>query len=193
MANEFQTADARAPGRVSDVGARYAQALFDLAKEADQVSAVESDLKALKAMRRDSDDLRRLIASPSFGAEDKGKALAGVAQAAGFSQITRKFLGLLAHNRRVAALPDVITAFFKLTAGWRGTVSAEVVSAVPLTDMQLQSITSALRQSLGRLPEVEARVDPSILGGVRVRVGSRLYDASLKSRLDHLKFALKRA
>ena len=177
----------------ADVGLRYAQALFELAKGQGDAAVVEADLKSLKAMRAESADLRTLIASPAFDADEKGKGLAAVADAAGFSPTTKKFLGLVAANRRASALPGMIAAFEKLAAEDRGAVSAEVVTAMPLTDAQARALAAALRTALGKDPEIDTRVDPAILGGLKVRVGSRLYDASLKSRLDSLKFALKRA
>lgn len=177
----------------ADVGLRYAQALFELANGQGDARVVEADLKGLKAMRAESADLRTLISSPAFDAEEKGKGLAAIAEAAGFAPTTKKFLGLVAANRRASALPGMITAFEKLAAEDRGAVSAEVVTAMPLTDAQLKALAAALRTALGKDPEIAARVDPAILGGLKVRVGSRLYDASLKSRLDSLKFALKRA
>ena len=177
----------------NDVGGRYAQALFELALGANALDTVESDLKSLERARRESPDLRRLLESPGFTSEDKGRGLNAVAAAQGAHALTRKFLGLLAQNRRASALPAVATAFARLAAAHRGAVSAEVVSARPLTDIQTQEITAALRQALGRDPEIETRVDPSLLGGLRVRIGSRLFDSSLKTRLDHMKFALKRA
>ncbi len=175
------------------MGARYAQALFELAKDQGEVAAVEADLKSLKAMRAESADLRTLIDSPAFDAEAKGKGLDAVAAAAGFAATTRKFLGLVAANRRASALPAMIAAFERLAAEDRGAVSAEVTTALPLSPSQSRELAAALRDALGKDPEIETRVDPAILGGMKVRVGSRLYDASLKSRLDSLKFALKRA
>jgi len=177
----------------ANVGARYAQALFDLANDQKQVAAVEADLNSLKAALADSKDLRTLVHSPTFSAEDKARGLAGIAVKAKFNATTKKFLGLLAANGRAAALPDVITAFAKLSATARGAVSAEVVTAVALTAAQTKGVAAALRQSLGKDPEITTRVDPAILGGIKVKVGSRLFDASLKSKLDSLKFALKRA
>jgi len=177
----------------ADVGVRYAQALFELAKEQGQAAAVEADLKSLKAMRAESADLRTLIASPAFDSDDKARGLAAVAAAAGFSETTRKFLGLVAANRRASALPGMIASFEKIAAADRGAISAEVVTALPLTPAQTQALAASLRTALGKDPEIETHVDPAILGGLKVRVGSRLYDASLKSRLDSLKFALKRA
>jgi F-type H+-transporting ATPase subunit delta len=177
----------------TDVGARYAQALFDLAKDQACLAAVEANLKSFKAMRADSADLRRLLGSPGFSAGDKMKALMAVAQAAGFEPTVRKFFGLMAKNGRASVIASAVTAFEALAAAERGAVSAEVTSAVKLTAAQEQGLKAALRQALGKDPEIETRVDPSILGGLKVRVGSRLYDASLRSRLDSLRFALKRA
>jgi len=177
----------------TDAGQRYAQALFDLGREQKAVAAIETDLKSLKAALRDSADLRHLLASPAFSAEDKAKGLAAIADAARFNATTKKFLGLLAANRRASQLNAVITSFEKLSAEFRGVVSAELVTAIPLTAAQSKGVAAALRTALGKDPEITTRVDPSILGGIKVRVGSRLFDASLKSKLDSLKFALKRA
>lgn len=177
----------------SNVGGRYAQALFDLATEQNSVAAVEADLKSLKAALADSRDLKVLIASPAFSAEDKGKGLAAIADKAKFNATTKKFLGLLAANGRASVLPAVIAAFEELSAQARGAVSAEVVTALPLTAAQTKGVAAALRQALGKDPEISTRVDPALLGGIRVKVGSRLFDASLRSKLDSLKFALKRA
>ena len=179
--------------QASNVGGRYAQALFDLATEEKKVAAVEADLKSLKAALADSRDLRVLLGSPTFSAEDKAKGLLGIAKHAKFSPTTLKFLGLLAANGRAGALPAVITAFERLAADARGAVSAQVTTALPLTSAQAKGVAAALRQALGKDPEIETRVDPAILGGIKVRVGSRLFDASLRSKLDSLKFALKRA
>ena len=189
------------PGRISvaedsnlsNVGARYAQALFDLANDQKAVAVVEADLKSLKVALIESRDLRILLASPTFSAEDKAKGLAGIAAKANFNATTRKFLGLLAANGRAAALSEVITAFAKLSADARGAVSAEVVTALPLSAAQAKGVQAALRQALGKDPEITTRVDPAILGGIKVKVGSRLFDASLRSKLDSLTFALKRA
>ena len=177
----------------TDVGARYAQALFDLAKSGGRLAAVESDLKSFKLMRRESADLRRLLGSPAFSAEDKTKALMAVAEAARFDDTTRKFLGLMAHNRRSGEIVHAIVAFEALAAAERGVASAEVTTAVKLTAAQEKGLKAALALALGKDPEIETVVDPSILGGLKVRVGSRLYDASLRSKLDSLRFALKRA
>ena len=179
--------------KASNVGGRYAQALFDLANDEKKLAAVEADLKSLKKMRAESADFRTLLASPAFSAEQKGKAISALADKAKFNATTKKFLGLLAANGRIGILPSVITSFEALSAKARGVVSAQVVTAVALTPAQSKGVAAALRTALGKDPEIETRVDPSILGGIKVRVGSRLFDASLRSKLDSLKFALKRA
>jgi F-type H+-transporting ATPase subunit delta len=179
--------------KASNVGGRYAQALFDLASEQKQVAAVEADLKSLKSALKDSRDLRVLVGSPAFGSEDKGKGLAAIADKAQFNATTKKFLGLLAANGRAGLLASVITGYEALSARARGAVSAQVTTAIPLSPAQSKGVAGALRQALGKDPEIETRVDPAILGGIKVQVGSRLFDASLKSKLDSLKFALKRA
>lgn len=177
----------------TDVGARYAQALFDLADETNALSAVEADLKSLKGLRAESADLRTLLVSPRFNGEDKAKGLGAIAERAGYSDITRKFLGLLAANGRTSALGDITASFERLVATKKGLVNAQVTTAVAMTKAQNDALAAALSGALGKTPQIETRVDPAILGGVKVRVGSRLYDASLKSKLDSLKFALKRA
>ena len=177
----------------SDVGARYAQALFDLAIESDALAAVEGDLDSLAVMQRQSAELRSLLTSPAFSTDSKGRALDAIADRARFTKTMHKFLGLLCANRRLAALTEVTAAFKRLSADRRGIVSAEVVTAIAMTKSQSEMLARTLRAALGRDPEIQTRVDPAILGGVKVKVGSRLYDSSLKSKLDSLKLALKRA
>ena len=179
--------------RTTEVGDRYAQALFDLADETGALEAVRADLKSLAAAWKDSADLRRLATSPVISDEDQGKGLTAIADKAKFNVTTRNFLGLLAQNGRAGDLTAVIAGFERLYAKKTGVVAAEVVSAQALDAGQMNKITTALRAALGRDPELSARVDPSILGGLKVKVGSKLYDASLKTKLDQMKFALKRA
>lgn len=179
--------------RETEVGQRYAQALFELAQHGGALEAVLADLTGLKALIAESKDLSRLIDSPAFTSEDKRKGLEAVAAKAGFAPLTVKFLGLLAENRRAGALIPAINAFQRLYDRHRGVVSAQVTTAVKLTAGQLVGVQKALAQALGKEPEITTAVDPEILGGIKVKVGSRLYDASLKTKLDTLKFALKRA
>jgi len=167
--------------------------LFELADEAGLLAVVEADLKTLSQAEHDHSELRRAMANPTISHEDKGKVLVAIAEAGGCAPLTLNFLRLLAANLRAAALPAVTTAFAKLMATRRGAVAAEVISALPLTATQAEGVAAALRQALGKDPEITTRVDPAILGGLKVRVGSRLFDSSLKSKLDHMKFALTRA
>jgi len=179
--------------RASDVGARYARALFDLCLETGVLDTVEADLKSLKGMIAESSDLRILLSSPRFSGEDKANGLSAIARRAELSDTTTRFLGVLAANRRASALGPIIAAFERLVETHRGVIAAHVTTAVPLSPTQSDTLSSALRTAFGKDPLIETHVDPAILGGLRVRVGSRLYDASLKSKLDSLKFALKRA
>lgn len=184
MADEFRT---------TEVGGRYAQALFDLSEETGVLDAVRADLASLKAAWLESADLRRLAGSPIIGTEDQATGLLAIADKAKFNAVTSNLLGLVAKNGRAGDLPGVIAGFEALYAAKMGVVAAEVISAVELTAAQTKKIQSELRAALGRDPELATRVDPSILGGLKVKVGSKLFDASLKTKLDQMTFALKRA
>lgn len=184
MADDFRT---------TEVGDRYAQALFDLALETGRLDAVRADVVSLKTAWTESADLRRLATSPVISTADQAKGLVAVATQARFEKNTVNFLGLLAQNGRARDLGAVVAGFERLYAKHAGIVAAEVVSAQPLDAKQLAAIKTALNASLGKAPELTARVDPSILGGLKVKVGSKLFDASLKTKLDQMKFALKRA
>ncbi|MCY1645753.1 ATP synthase F1 subunit delta [Caulobacter sp. SL161] len=138
--------------KATDAGQRYAQSLFELTIENGNLAKVEADLKSLKAMIADSADLRRLIESPAFSAEDKGKGLVAVAVKARFDMLTTKFLGLVAANGRTGDLLGAISAFVELSAKHRGVVTAEVVSAAALSPAQLKGVQTALAQALGKTP-----------------------------------------
>lgn len=184
MADDFRT---------TEVGDRYAQALFDLALETGRLDAVRADVVSLKTAWTESADLRRLATSPVISTADQAKGLVAVATQARFEKNTVNFLGLLAQNGRARDLGAVVAGFERLYAKHAGIVAAEVVSAQPLDAKQLAAIKTALNASLGKAPELTTRVDPSILGGLKVKVGSKLFDASLKTKLHQMKFALKRA
>jgi F-type H+-transporting ATPase subunit delta len=179
--------------RTTEVGDRYAQALFDLALETGRLDAVRADVVSLKTAWTESADLRRLATSPVISTADQAKGLVAVATQAKFEKNTVNFLGLLAQNGRARDLGAVVAGFERLYAKHAGIVAAEVVSAQPLDAKQLAAIKTALNASLGKAPELTTRVDPSIQGGLKVKVGSKLFDASLKTKLDQMKFALKRA
>jgi F-type H+-transporting ATPase subunit delta len=176
---------------VSGVSARYAQALYDLADDKGAIDAVAADLTSLQKMIADSEDFKRFIKSPIIGRNEQSKAIAAIAEKAQFSPLAHKFLGLLAANRRLFALPDIITGFRQILADRRGQATAQVTSAAPLTDAQTTSLIEALKKSVGRNVDIISKVDPSILGGLIVKVGSRMVDSSLKSKLNRLKLVMK--
>jgi F-type H+-transporting ATPase subunit delta len=176
---------------VSGLADRYAAALFDLADERRALDQVADNLRQLRAMLADSADLRRLVRSPILSRIEQGKAIKAVAESAGFDALTRNFLGLVAQNRRLFAVPGMIVAFLARLAARRGEVTAEVTSAQELTPAQLGAVNEQLRKAMGSKIAVEVRVDPGLLGGLVVKVGSRMVDASLRSKLHRLQLAMK--
>jgi F-type H+-transporting ATPase subunit delta len=173
------------------LAARYAAALFDLAEEGKALDAVAGDLRQLKAMISGSPDLLRLLRSPVLSRSEQGRALAAVLSQAGASDLTKRFVGLVAENRRLFALADMIDAFLTDLARRRGEITASVTSAVPLSGEQQAHLTDALRRALGAKVSVELKTDRSLIGGLLVKVGSRLVDSSLKSKLQRLQLAMK--
>ncbi|HXE16002.1 MAG TPA: F0F1 ATP synthase subunit delta [Stellaceae bacterium] len=176
---------------VAGLAERYARALFDLADENRALDQIAADLRGMRSMLAASGDLRRLIRSPILDREAQGKAIAAIGQQAQLAPLTRNFLGLLAKNRRLFALPEMIDAFLSNLAARRGEVTAQVISATPLTEQQSAALTEALRKSAGAKLAIDQRIDPSLLGGLVVRLGSRMIDASLKSKLNRLQLAMK--
>lgn len=174
------------------VAERYASALFELADNAKSLDQVAQDLATFRTMVRESADLARLIASPVIGRDLQGKALLAVLDAAGVSGLTRKFVGAVAANGRARELPAMASAFLAELAARRGETTADVTSAVPLTPAQVEQLSAALRSVLGSAKvSIDARVEPDILGGLVVKVGSRLFDSSIRSKLQRLQLAMK--
>lgn len=176
---------------VSGLADRYAAALFELADERKALDAVAADLQGLRSLMQESGDLRRLIRSPVVTRAEQGRAVAAFGERVGFSPLTRSFIGLLAQNRRLFALPEMIEGFLNRLAERRGEVTAQVVSAQELTPAQREAVDERLRKAVGRKVAVDIRVDPSLLGGLVVKVGSRMVDASLRSKLHRLQLAMK--
>ena len=176
---------------MASMAGRYAAALFELAKEERQLPQVEADLAAFRAMLDASADLRRLVRSPVISAEDQAKAMGAILGRAGCSPLTANFFKLIARNRRLFAAADMIRNFRALLARERGEVSADVASAHPLSPTQLNALKDALRVQLGKDVRVNTRVDPNLLGGLVVKVGSKMIDSSLRTKLDNLKVAMK--
>ncbi|MCC7253447.1 F0F1 ATP synthase subunit delta [Hyphomicrobium sp.] len=176
---------------VAGVAGRYAAALFDLAQEQNTVSEVEQDLVKFQQLYDMSPDLQRLIRSPVIAAEDQVRALSSVLDKAGVSGLAKNFFGLVARNRRLFAAPDMARAFLALAAKARGEVTAEVVSAHPLTDAQAQALKDQLKATVGKDVKLAAKVDPSLIGGLIVKLGSRMVDSSLRTKLANLSLSLK--
>jgi F-type H+-transporting ATPase subunit delta len=175
----------------SGVAERYATALFDLAGEAKALQPVEADLDRIAALIAESEDLRRLIVSPVFSAEDQVRALSAVLAKAGIEGLAANVARVMAQNRRLFALPAAIAAFKRIAARQRGEVAADVVSAEPLNDRQVADLKAALKASLGKDVTLNQRVDQSLIGGLIVKVGSRMIDDSLKTKLNSLRIAMK--
>ena len=170
---------------------RYAAALFELAGERKAVDAVSADLAAFGKAMEGNPDLARLVKSPVFSRENQGKALKAVLEKMGASALTTRFLLLLAAKRRLFALTGIIRAYESLVAKARGETEAEVISARPLADAELTELKTALKARLGREPRLAAKVDPALLGGLVVKVGSRMIDSSLRTKLDGLRAVMK--
>lgn len=170
---------------------RYATAVFELAQEENAVDAAERDFLALKAMMADSPDLARLVLAPVFSSEDQEKGMKAVLGAMQASALATRTVLLLASKRRLFILGDVIRSFEKMVERLRGEISAQVTSARPLTDAQTAELKNILRTKLGREARLETKVDPSLLGGLVVKVGSRMIDSSLRTKLDGLRLAMR--
>lgn len=176
---------------VSGIAGRYATALFELAREAGALDTVAADLRDLRQMLDESADLTRLVRSPMFGRDAQWKALQAVLQQAGTGDVVRRFVGVVAKNRRLFALADMATAYQALLSQHRGEVVAQVTTAHPLSDRQVASLTAELGAAMKTDVNLEQRVDAGVLGGMIVRVGSRMVDSSLRTKLQSLKIAMK--
>jgi F-type H+-transporting ATPase subunit delta len=176
---------------VSGVAERYAAALFDLADERRMLDEVASDLRQLRAMLAGSPDLTRMVRSPILTRGEQGKAIAALAERAGFSPLVRDFLAVVAKNRRLFAVPEMIGAYLTRLADRRGEVTAQVTAAQPLSDAQLAFLSEQLRRGVGRRVSVDAKVDPGLIGGMIVKVGSRMVDGSIRSKLQRLQLAMR--
>jgi F-type H+-transporting ATPase subunit delta len=180
-------------GPGSTVAERYAGAFFELAREKNSVESIERSLDTFLGLLRESADLRRFVLSPMFSSAEQQQGLSAVLKSAGIDGLPRDFLLVLARNRRLFAVENVIEAYKSLSAKDRGEVEAEVISAVPLTTAQAQDLTDTLRQKLGKTPKLVQTVDPKLLGGLIVRVGSQMIDTSLRTKLKNLEKVMKEA
>jgi F-type H+-transporting ATPase subunit delta len=182
---------AKSGSSITAVAERYARSLYELAAEANAVGDVERDLSGFEGLLKESPDLDRLIRSPVFAADEQSRAIAAVLARAGIGGLAGNFLRVLANNRRLFAAPVIIAAFRRITAEARGEASAEVTSAHALSADQENELKAALKSVAGKDVTIAAKVDPSLLGGLVVKMGSRQIDTSLKTKLASLKLALK--
>jgi F-type H+-transporting ATPase subunit delta len=182
---------AQSTSPISGVAERYARSLFDLSLESNAVTAVEADLGRFEALLDGSEDLKRLVYSPVFSADDQLKAIVAIADKAKITGLVGNFLRVVARNRRLFVLPGIIRAFRRIAAEHRGETAAEVISAHALTPAQETELKAALKSVAGKDVAIAVTVDPSLLGGMVVRIGSRQIDTSLKTKLNSLKLALK--
>jgi F-type H+-transporting ATPase subunit delta len=176
---------------MAGMAGRYAAALFELAKDQKQLETVEADVKSFQAMLASSEDLRRLVRSPVITTESQLAALTALLGKAGISGLTSNILKLITRNRRLFAVDDILRCFRALVSRERGEVTADVETAHALTPAQMQVLSDTLKASIGRNVQINTRVDPNLLGGLIVKVGSRMIDSSLRTKLDNLKGAMK--
>ena len=175
----------------ASLAGRYASALFDLARDQKQIESVSRSLEALNQALVDSKDFAELVESPLVSREESAKAFAAIAPQLNVDPITTKFLGVLARNGRKNQLRAIVRAFRRLAAEHRGEATAEILTARPLNDDQLAALKQQLRTRAGRDVNIDAQVDPSILGGIVVKLGSQRIDASIRTKLNRLALAMK--
>jgi F-type H+-transporting ATPase subunit delta len=178
---------------MASVAGRYAAALFDLANDEKKVANVEGDLAKFQELLDMSSDLTSLVRSPLYSSDEQSTAIEKVAAKAEIGPLTINFLKLIAKNRRLFAVSDMIKAFRALVAKSRDEVTAEVTSAVALNNEQVAELRSALKASVGKDVKLATQVDPSLLGGLIVKIGSRMVDSSLRTKLSNLRLSLKGA
>lgn len=176
---------------VSGLAGRYAVALFGLSRGQDAIDAVMSDLDTVEALIAESSDFSRVIRSPLVSRKEQSAAVIAVLEAAGVKRLAANFAGVAAANRRLFLLPEIIRQYRTLRSEHRGEVDAEVTSAVPLSDVQTQQVRERLAKAVGREVRLEAKVDSELLGGLVLRVGSRMIDSSLRTKLANLQNVLK--
>ena len=178
-------------GIQASLAGRYATALFGLARDENQIDAVSRSLDTLEAAMTESADFKALVSSPLIGRAEAGKTVRALTPTLGLDPITGKFIGVLADNGRLSELKSVIKAVRQLAAGHRNETTAEITSAFPLDDKQVAALKSSLKARLGRDVAIDAKVDSSLLGGIVIRHGSQMIDASIKTKLNNLALAMK--
>jgi len=180
-------------GSSAGIAGRYAAALFELADEENALETVERDLEALRASIDASPELQRVLRSPVVAREELSAAMAAILDKQGAAQLTKNVVGLMGENRRLFALRGLITAFMAKLAERRGEMTAEVASAVPLDGEQERRLRAEIEAALGKAVKLETRVEPALLGGLLVKVGSRMIDSTLRTKLNRMKTMMKEA
>ena len=175
----------------SGIAARYAAAVFELAKSEKALPALESDVDALDAAMKDSADLRDLISSPVYSRDEQGKAIGAIAQKMGLSALVTNTLGLMASKRRLFVLPQLMASLRAMIAEDKGEVTAEVTSAKALTTAQTEELTKTLKDRFGKTIKLNTAVDEDLIGGLVVQVGSKMIDTSIRSKLAALQNTMK--
>ena len=170
---------------------RYANAVFELAQEEKSVETVERDFTALRTLVERNSDRARLVKAPVFSREDQARAMKSVLERMGAARLTTQFVLTLTSKGRLFALTDVIRSFDRLLARLRGEVRAQVISARALSDLETVELKAVLKSKLGRDPRLETKVDPTLLGGLVVKVGSRMIDSSLRTKLNGIRVAMR--
>lgn len=178
---------------ISGIANRYATALYELAEEAETLDAIAEELTDLRTLMVENEDLRKLVRSPLFSSKDKQSAMALILEKAGASQLVSRFVAVVARNGRLFALTGIIEAYLAELARRRGEVKASVVAARPLNDSQTKAIAEILRKMGGDKVTMDVEIDPTLIGGLVIRVGSRMIDSSLKSKLQRMQLAMKGA
>jgi len=178
-------------GIQASLAGRYATALFGLARDEQQIDAVSRSLDSIEAATSESADFRALVTSPLIGRADAGKTIRALVPSLGLDPITGRFLGVLADNGRLSELKSVIRIVRELASAHRGETKAEVTSAHPLGDDQITALKTKLKARVGSDVTIDARVDPNLLGGIVVRLGSQMIDASIATKLNTLATAMK--
>jgi F-type H+-transporting ATPase subunit delta len=179
---------------ISGMAGRYGNALFELARDSKAVDAVKADLERFDALIADNPDLNRMVRSPVFGADEQLRALAAILDKAGIKGLAANFLRVITTNRRLFAVRDMIRAYRVLAARQKGEVTAEVTVAEPLSDKNIGALKDALKSVTGGKDiDLDMNVDPAIIGGLIVKVGSRMVDSALRTKLNAIKIAMKEA
>lgn len=191
-AHKLERVDVSEPASISTgIAARYATAIFELAKEGSALTALEADLDTLETALNDSADLRAALSSPVYSREDLGKAITALSDKLGVSATTKGALGMMAQNRRLFALPQLIAELRRKIADEKGEITAEVTSATVLTKAQADHLAATLKANVGKTVKLNVAVDENLIGGLIVKVGSKMIDTSIRSKLAALQHSMK--